>query len=137
MGPKLVNWCKPELMGTKEHGKIRFVNKFEMEGFMAQKGLWNLAKENILKERGELPNEEGDVVREYKAMHEENFLGSWLREDVRVKEERVAKACEKNEEERGEKRKKEEEKDEDQTERVNTRRDSLVSVEAFEICSQG
>ena len=27
-----------------------------------------------MKERGELPNEEGDVVREYKAMHEEDFV---------------------------------------------------------------
>ena len=39
-----------------------------------------------------------------------NFLGSWLREDVREKEERTAEAGEKNEEERGkrgvEKRKK-------------------------------
>ena len=34
---------------------------------MAQKGLWNLAKEKILRERGELPKEEGDAVREYKA----------------------------------------------------------------------
>ena len=42
----------------------RLVNKFEMDGFMAQKGLWNLAKEKILKERGELPKEEGDAVRE-------------------------------------------------------------------------
>ena len=33
---------------------------------MAQKGLWNLAKEKIMKGRGELPNEEGDVVREKK-----------------------------------------------------------------------
>ena len=30
---------------------------------MAQKGLWNLAEEKIMKERGELPNEEGDAVR--------------------------------------------------------------------------
>ena len=51
----------------------RLVNNFEMEGLMAQKGLWNLAKEKIMKKRGELPNEEGDAVREYKAVHEENF----------------------------------------------------------------
>ena len=31
---------------------------------MAQKGLWNLAKEKITKERGDLPNVEGDAVRE-------------------------------------------------------------------------
>ena len=36
-------------------------------------------------------------------MHEDNFWSSWLREDERGKEERMAKA-EKNEEESGEKR---------------------------------
>ena len=51
----------------------RFFNKFDMEGLMAQKGLWNLAIEKNMKERRELPNGEGDAVREYKAMHEENF----------------------------------------------------------------
>ena len=50
---------------------------------MEQKGLWNLEKEIIMKERGELPNEVGDAVREYKAMHEENFWSSWLGEDER------------------------------------------------------
>ena len=49
-----------------------------MGGFMAQKGLWNLAREKMLQDRGALL-EEGDIVREYKAMHEENYLGSWLR----------------------------------------------------------
>ena len=55
---------------------------------MAQKGLWNLAGENVLQDRGELPKEEGDVIGEYKAMHDENFLSSWLREDGKDKEER-------------------------------------------------
>ena len=35
-----------------------------------------------MKERGELPNE-GDVVKENKAMHEEDFWSSWPREDER------------------------------------------------------
>ena len=144
MGPKLVNCCKLEQMGTKEFGKmvkrIQFLeegrvpaketknwriegakkritrkeyqgllNNFEMKGLMAQKGLWNLAKEKIMKERGELTDEEGDAVREYRAMREENFWSSRLREDERGKEERMAKA-EKNEEKKGEKRKREEEK---------------------------
>ena len=61
----------------------RLLNKFEMEGFMAQKGLWNLAREKILRERGALPMEEGDAIREYKAVHEDNFLSSWLREERR------------------------------------------------------
>ena len=59
----------------------RLLNNLEMEGCMAQQGQWNLAKEKIMKERGELLDEEGDVVREYKAVHEENFWSSWLRED--------------------------------------------------------
>ena len=94
MGPKVMNCCRPEQMGTKENGKMlkiiqtleegrdpakegknwrievkkkkeyqRLVNKFEMEGLMAQKGLWNVAKENIMKETGVLPKEEGDAVR--------------------------------------------------------------------------
>ena len=127
MGPKLVNCCRLEQMGTKEFGKMMkrihileegrvpakeakncriegekkritrkeykmLLNNFEMEGFMAQNGLWNLAKEKIIKERGELPNEEGDVVKEYEAMHEEDFWSSWLREDERGGEERMAKA---------------------------------------------
>ena len=73
MGPKLVNCCRPEQMGTKEFGKrmkriqileegrvpakVREKNKriarkeyrrllynFEMDGSMAQTGLQNLAK---------------------------------------------------------------------------------------------
>ena len=48
----------------------RLMNDFEMGGFMAQKGLWNLVREKMLQDRGALPKEEGDVVREYKAMHE-------------------------------------------------------------------
>ena len=58
---------------------------------MAQKGLWNLAREKMLQDRGALPKEEGDSVREYKAMHEENFVSSWLREGVEDKEERRRK----------------------------------------------
>ena len=97
MGPKLMNCCRPEPIGTKECGKMlkrtqvledgwvpakearswriegqkrritrkeyqRLLNKFAMEGFMAQKGLWNLAREKVL--------QEGDVTRECKAIHE-------------------------------------------------------------------
>ena len=76
-----MNCCKPQQVGTKEHGKMlkqiqiledgrvpvkgarnweiegqkkkiitrkeyrRLLNKFEMGGFMAQKSLWNLARE--------------------------------------------------------------------------------------------
>ena len=45
--------------------------RFEMEGFTAQEGLWNFARRNVLQDRGALPEKEGNVVREYEAMHEE------------------------------------------------------------------
>ena len=41
---------------------------------MAQKGLWNVAREKMLQDGGALPKEEGDIVSEYKGMHEDNFL---------------------------------------------------------------
>ena len=39
--------------------------------------------------RSELPKEEGDAVRGYKAMHDENVLSSWLRSDLTGKERKV------------------------------------------------
>ena len=65
---------------------------------MAQKGLWNLAREKILQDRDALPREEGDAIREYNAIHEWKFLSSWLREDLVGKEKR-----EKEEKREGEK----------------------------------
>ena len=65
----------------------------------------------MLQDREPLPQEEGDVTREYKAMHEENFLSSWLREDGNEKEERIMKIGKKTKEEIGEKRRREEEKE--------------------------
>ena len=31
----------------------------------------------MLQDRGEWPEEEGELMREFKAMHEGNFLSSW------------------------------------------------------------
>ena len=59
----------------------RLLNKFEVAGFMAQKGLWNLVGEKVLRDRGALPKEEGDVIREEKATNADKFLSSWWRED--------------------------------------------------------
>ena len=75
-------------------------------------GTWQ--QEKTMKERAELPSEDGDVVREYKAMHEEDFWSSWLREDEKGKEESKVEAEGKREIE-GEKRKREEEKEENET----------------------
>ena len=54
---------------------------------MAQRG--NIAKQRMLEDRGALPKEDGDQVRQYKALHEDNFLGHWLRVDMEVKTEEV------------------------------------------------
>ena len=115
----------------------RLLNKFDMEGLMAQKRLVELGKgRKIMKERGELPNGEGDAVTKDKVMHEENFWSNWPREDERGKEERKAR-YEKNEGEKCGKRKREEEKEEYETATVKRKCESSVSVEAFEIFSQG
>ena len=47
---------------------------------------------------GRKMKEEGDAAREYKTMHEENFLTSWLREDGREKEELTGAVSGENEE---------------------------------------
>ena len=51
------------LEDEKELQERSIVNKIDMGGFVAQKGLWNFSEGKILRERGELPKEEGDVVR--------------------------------------------------------------------------
>ena len=55
---------------------------------MAQKALWNLARENMLQDGGALPEEECDVIGEYTAMHKEKFLavGSGRTERTRKEE---------------------------------------------------
>ena len=70
-------------------GHQRLLSKVEIEGFMSRKGLWNLVREKVLRERGALPKEEGDVIRKYKAMHEENFLSRWFREDGRERRKNI------------------------------------------------
>ena len=91
MGPELMNCCGPEPMGTQGHGKMllrnqnwrfegqkrriirkeyrRLLNKFEMECFYGAKRIVESCERKILRERGALPKEEGDAIREYKAMH--------------------------------------------------------------------
>ena len=58
------------------------------ERFMGQKGLWDFDRDKLLQDRGALPEEDGDIVREYKAMHQEHFPCCWPREDVKGTEER-------------------------------------------------
>ena len=120
MGPKLVNCCMPEPMGTKEFGKMvtrirtlgegrvpakeaknwriegeqkritrkecqRLLNNFDMEVVITQKRIVEPRKRKAKGPDGKRsvcgirPNEEGDVVKEYEAMHEEHFWCSWLR----------------------------------------------------------
>ena len=67
-------------------------------------------------DRGELLEEEGDVIREYKAMQAETFLSSWLREDGKEKEEIIMEKGKETKAEMGKKRRREEEKEENETE---------------------
>ena len=117
---------KPEQVGTKEYGKllkriqiledsrvlVTEAKNWKSEGKRREykkellekvKESVERAREKMLQDRGALPNEEGDIVREYKAMHEEHFLSSWLREDVEGRKDREEKARE--EESRNGKRK--------------------------------
>ena len=154
MGPKLFNCCRLEQVGTKYGKMLKRIQvlqdgmvsakearnlkiegqrrritrkeykwlliKFEIEVFMAQKGLWNLARENILQDR-----REGDVIREYEAMHEDNLPSSRLREDGKNKEEIVGEVGKETEEETGKKRKREEERRE---------RDGDRQKKVYQIC---
>ena len=69
----------------KECKRLR--EEFEVGGVMAQNGLWNIVKKRMLRDRGAVPKEDGDLLREYQSIHEENFPSIWLREDVEGKEE--------------------------------------------------
>ena len=126
---------KREEIMEKEYQRL--LNKFEMEGFMAHKGLWSLAREEMLRDRGALPKEECDFIREHRAMHEENFLSSWQREEETEKEEIILETGKETEEERGKKRRREEEKEENESESVKGSFVSSVSVQSFDIFSQG
>ena len=46
----------------------------------------------MLEDRGALPGEEGDLIREYRAIHEATFTSSWLEEDVVGKAEEMENA---------------------------------------------
>ena len=41
----------------------------------------------MLEDRGAVPKEDVDILREYQAMHEENFFSNWLGEDVEGEDE--------------------------------------------------
>ena len=144
-----MNCCRQEQVSTKEHVKMlkqiqiyeggRFLPKRQqigkVEGFMAQKGLWNLARNKALQEKGALPREEGDTIREYTAMHEEKFLSSCLREDGRVRQKEKRKWTMKSERTQVKMGKRVREKEEDETV-VKRNCANTVSVEAFDIFSQ-
>ena len=116
---------------TRKERIPELLNKFEMEGFMAQQGLWS-REEPSFANRGALPREEGDATREHKAMHEENFLCSWLREDVKSK----TKEDKEVRKDVGKKGKRGRERKEDETV-VKRKCVNTGQVEAFDIFNQG
>ena len=115
----------------------RLLNEFEIEGFIAQKGFWNLARQKRLQDRGAWPKEEGDVIREYKAMHEKNVLSSWLRKDGEDKKGRSMETERETKENMCTKRTREEEREENETGSAKRRCVGFISAEASDIFSQG
>ena len=61
----------------KECKRLR--EEFEAGGFMAQKVCGTLPKRRCWRTEEPCPKEDGELIGEYKAMHEENFLSSRLR----------------------------------------------------------
>ena len=94
-------------------------------------------KREMLQDKGALHKEDGDVTKEYKSMHEENFLSSWLRKDEEDKKERTMEVDRETKEEMGKKWIRDEEKGENETVIVERRCVNPVSTEAFDISSQG
>ena len=45
---------------------------------MAPIELWNIAKKRMVEDGGAVPKEDGYLLREIQAKHEEHFLNSWL-----------------------------------------------------------
>ena len=83
------------------------------------------------------------MIREYNAMHEENFLSSWLREYLEDKEERRKKVKERVTEEEGKKgeerggKERDGEKEENETVSAKRRCVGFLSADAFDIFIQG
>ena len=100
---------------------------------------YGILDEKRLQDRGALPREEGDVIREYNAMHEENFLTSW--EDLVGKEERKKEEQNIREEVKKKGKREEEEqegeKEENEVVWVKRRCVDFISSEASDIFSQG
>ena len=59
---------KDELQGKSAQG---FGKSLRLEVLWLKKGRWNIAKRKLLEDRGALPRKDGDLLREYQAMHEE------------------------------------------------------------------
>ena len=76
----MMSSCKLEQVGTKECGKMLkrieggcgLSSKREDSCHGAERAMECCQRENVGRDRGALPKEEGDQLREYKAMHEEN-----------------------------------------------------------------
>ena len=117
------NW-RIEVQKEKNHEKEyqRLLNKFEM----AQKGLWNLAKENILRARGMLPKKATPLESTRKFL--EQLVKGRLKRERKKERWEVGKE---NKEERGEKRRREGEKEENEAGTVKRSCDGFVSVEGF------
>ena len=65
--------CKPDKW--QEKGYHEGIQKIAGVAFcLTQRGLWNIAKKRILGDSGVSPREDGDLLRDYQATHEENWF---------------------------------------------------------------
>ena len=125
---------KKRRITKKEYKRLR--NKFEVEGLMAQNGFWNLAREKRI--TGERCHSQGrSAIREYEAMHEKNFLSSWLRQDLIRKERKVNERAGEEEENKRKRGGKEKGGEKEENGTVKRRCVNFNLAEAFDIFCQG
>ena len=80
---KWMNRCKLKKMETTQYGEMlrrsaQGQEEFEVGGTMARKHCATSPRKRMLEDRGALPGENGDLLREYQAAHEEHFLQQFV-----------------------------------------------------------
>ena len=97
-------------------------------------------EKKVLQDRGALPTDEGDVIGEYKAMHDENCpeqLVEGRRETQGKKEDVIMEIDKETEEEASKKRTRKEEEAENETVSAERRCVGSVSADTLDIFSHG
>ena len=103
-----MNCCRPEQVDPKEHGnmlkRIQILEDGRVPAKEAKTGKLKEKKENN-EERVSEAMKKVTPIREYQAVHEENFISSWLREGQRRQKKKRKKWIRKSGKDVGKKRK--------------------------------